>query len=396
MKQLLVGYTSNKKKQKHFFDGLCEAAKTWVGRWGPGPDSPPVHIRLLALPDLNTPLHPLKPLHAVIHKRTDDMAASVTGGELDASERVYRLCTILNSPMFPADAYSPPCSSIPVVPIDPLEGVWRLVDRRRISEAVDRAFICQRSSYNWTEPCFSRFSSVIHRLAWSNVPLNSGPYAIERAIMGKLKFPIILKRRLACGTKASHEMVIAYDMVGALAACKNVFGAVDMDVDSRLYEDDLDSHNLSSDVIAQEFVPNHGGVIFKVYAIGKNIVVRARSSVKHSVNGPEGGYYYFDSQRLNRVDHFAFDNVTGCSKATEAIMPSRPLVEDIVERLRDELGLSLIGIDVIYDIASRKYSVVDINYFPGYKGVSKAYEWVLDHICQRVWEHLEHGGESGG
>ena len=379
MHELIVAYTCNKKKQTHFFNGLCQTATTWQGRYGPSATKVTVRfIPLLDATDLHFHLPQNQQFHAFIHKRTDDMAAAVSGGDKMAASRISKLSQLLQG-------YNRPLSSPPIVAIDPLEGVWRLVDRRRMSEAIDKAFGRTCKIHGQT----------VATLPWTIIPLKSGTAAMRSAIEGRLKFPIIVKRRLACGTRASHEMVIAYDMHGFLTAMKVVFGAEDLPENSASSSDSDSSPSRSSTsrnddftngVIAQEFMANHGGVLFKVYAVANNIIVQPRRSVQHTIESPDGGYYYFDSQRLGRAESFDFDATTGYSTSTKAMMPSRNLTHSIIATLSKELGLSLIGVDLVYDLRLKCFYIVDINYFPGYKGVNHAYEWILQHICDRVWQ----------
>lgn len=386
MKTINVAYTSNKKKQKSFFEGLIRTSHTWVGRIGNS--QIPVNVQLVPFFDDTecrtiSHSHAGLTLHAVIHKRTDDMAACVSNPDSDAAARINSLERHMCHPLA-MERQTPP-----LVVIDPLRKIWSVVDRREIFEAVDSVFKSSYASSRKITASDNRYPledppSNVTPAGWVEVPMNKGLSAVRRAVVERLKFPIILKRRLACGSKASHEMVIAYDMEGLLAAVKTVFHLDDSEQSAAGQRDFL------SNIIAQEYIANHGGVIFKVYAVGNNVSVQARSSVKSNPKNSKTGYYLFDSQRLNRGEHYTFDNATGCSKTTDAIMPSQKLTSSIVSALSKRLGLTLLGVDLIYDVHSKNYYVVDINYFPGYKGVGKAYEWILQHICNRVNEELEH------
>lgn len=355
---VVVAYTSNPKKQRQFFEGLAATCDRSV-------------VRLVPLGAAGVP-------DAVLHKRTDDMAAAVAAGDRAALKRVRDLEGVLALPG--------------VVGVDSLRGVWSLIDRVRIGEVLDAAL----------------GSGVrgVRVLPWRLVPYGG---SIADSVRG-MQFPLILKRRLACGTRASHEMVIADDMAGLLAAASAVFGGercdVALDAGSGVVGSDgakrahgcggrveeegdhsgfvAPNDQFTTDIVAQEFVPEHGEVLFKVYAIGERIIVQARSSV--SCKRPTGkrGYFYFDSQHLGSAESFVFDSDTGCSHTTEAIMPSRALMAEIVALISAELDLTLIGVDLVYDIRAKNYAVVDVNYFPGYKGVAKAHQWLLDHICDLV------------
>lgn len=192
-------------------------------------------------------------------------------------------------------------------------------------------------------------------------------------------------------------MAIAHDIDGALAALKTVFNLPSLSVEHS--PEDISPHLQSTDpllvqddiatgIVAQEFIPNHGGVLFKVYAVGDKVAVQPRASIHDNMESSPGGYFCFDSQRLSRAVDFTFDPISGVSEGTDAIMPSREVVAAVVAELSRELDLSLIGVDIVHDIQSGMYFVVDVNYFPGYNGVHQAHEWVLQHICDLVWKQL--------
>lgn len=428
MIQLVVAFTSNKKKQQHFFRNLQNTASTWVGSLGPR--AHPVTIKLIPLfePDSHT-LAPLPPVvHAVLHKRTDDMASAVCNSVSSDHPAVTRLAT-LHAVLH---RHAPETPHGPFVSVDPLDAVWRLVDRQTIALAVERAFGHWPTSSPLSPPSSPSCSSPPRspppspRLTnvcappWGRVRVTQG-LSIARAdlIDANLQFPVILKRRLACGTKASHEMVIAYDLEGAMAAIRAVFGADKYNTSSDEDDEDIGNHSeaeshrvtasspesmelsiappcphpedccyipdggLRADLIAQQFITRHGGVLFKVYAIGSKIVVQPRGGVRHTT-ARRGGYHYFDSQRLGRGEPYQFDARNGQSEDTAAVMPSSSLLRSVVGTLSEELRLSLIGVDLVFDVEKKTYFVVDVNYFPGYKGVGKAYEWVLQHVCNVV------------
>lgn len=391
--EILVGYVASRKKQRQFFDPLEVIAATWKGPLGP--DGPLVSIRLIRLAD-DEPIPPT--LHAVFHKRTDDMAAAVATADNAAAIRCSTLASILQdrhflTPRFLLHRGLAPQRSYPVVPIDPLDGVWRLVDRSLICQAVDSSF------GNARQPRTLTSCETVASVPWVQISSKQSDQEIRQKIQDNLKFPIILKRRLACGSKASHEMVIAYDIDGALTAINAVFGPgpVTLENDKPMDNGFLPglvqpANNFACEVIAQEFIADHGGILFKIYAIGSRLVVQPRLSVDHKISGPAGGYYYFDSQRLGRtegMDGYAFDQATRCCKATEAVMPSQELSASIVTGLSKELGLTLLGVDLVYDVRLKRYCVVDINYFPGYKGITTAKKWILEHICNLVWKRLQ-------
>lgn len=330
--------------------------------------------------------------------------------------------------------------------VDDLRAVQRLVDRARMSRVIDRALTMASSPF-------------VYALPWAHITARRRPAAALRAALRctpALRFPLILKRRLACGTKTSHEMVIAYNARGARAALVDVFGfdndiddandtdddsddsdgsygskdtvvlhaddpkdgdesdatdsapgysVVDNGVRADLVDDDDKRHaddendddggedlgrdplvfgpgpldDFERDVVAQQYVPQHGGVLFKVYAIGGKVAVQSRPSVRPAQDADdclERGYYAFHSQQLGRGEGDEWG---------ARFKPPDELVEKIVHSVQRELGLSMVGVDVVYDLWRKVYYVVDVNYFPGYKGVGEVYDWILEEICERVW-----------
>jgi inositol-1,3,4-trisphosphate 5/6-kinase / inositol-tetrakisphosphate 1-kinase len=143
----------------------------------------------------------------------------------------------------------------------------------------------------------------------------------------------VLKPVDACGTLPSHQMIF------------------------------LPSHTtfISNDTkyIRQPFI-EHGGVMWKLYVIGKHVSIVPRRSLES-----RGETVVFSSHGLKEE-----------SVEPSALMTAHARVRDI----RDDLehlalhisacccGLRLLGIDVIVDEMG-VINVIDLNYFPGYDGV---------------------------
>jgi hypothetical protein len=320
---------------------------------------------------------------AILHKRTDDMAAIATCNDPDAWRRIRALKNALS--------HNPQ-----VVAVDDMAGIWKLIDRVSISSVVRTAL----------DKCHVR------HLAWATLVLGSSREHIEQQL-AHLEFPVILKRRLACGTKASHEMVIVHDMSGIHAALSEVFSVPsnEVEVDKTSTREDVLEGGVhhggvkvrtarspcagqplcrqfnADDVVAQEFIPDHGGIVFKVYAVGDRVEVNPRSSITDSyyprrpastmAQSLQPRYYRFDSQNITKAH----------VRTTESACPPTPpanLTSCIVRALSAELDLTLLGIDLVFDVQRAIYAVVDVNYFPGYKTMDDAYPAILDHIEKLV------------
>jgi glutathione synthase/RimK-type ligase-like ATP-grasp enzyme len=49
--------------------------------------------------------------------------------------------------------------------------------------------------------------------------------------------------------------------------------------------------------------------------------------------------------------------------------PPKELISSVAKAIGETAGLSLFGFDIIRDSASGKYAVIDLNFFPSYRGV---------------------------
>lgn len=271
--------------------------------------------------------------HALMHKRTDDLVAALHGNE-DALNRLVKFQNQLTDN---------------VVPVDNVKGVNSLIDREAMASCIENAL--KRTSNKVLKDNF-------RSLNWDVIPLNEH----APSLLSKFEYPIIMKRRLACGSVESHHMAVCYSLNEAISSILKMGDPQD---------------DVNNEVFVQEYVPNHGGVLFKVYCIGEKVDIQARRSLSNK----ETQANYFDSQVLSK---------SGKILKTETVDSSgvKPLPREFArkmgEMMRRELDLSLLGIDVIFDIAKNKYCIIDVNYFPGYKGVKDASRAILTTALEKV------------
>lgn len=324
------------------------------------------------------------------------------------------------------------------VAIDHLDGVWKLLDRQQICKIVEDttpqlslnwALLRRGGSGVWRKKICGRFASRENgtgRGIGSTSPNAIGmdmsglPLGTSLQLQGDcdIKYPVIVKKRLACGTKCSHQMAIAYDEDGVVQACDELTeGGVtchedeDEDIDETVF--------LKDDMIVQECVANHGLTLFKVYAMGDRIVTQVRPSVdftdkgivigidkeRNKDKGSTSKYYTFDSQLLNKKkDHDEqeqkYDVGDGDNNRNRNDIriqkPPYHLVREAVKQLAVALYVSLLGLDMVYDLQRNRFFIIDVNYFPGYKGVADAHVWLLQHVVERVWLRKHEGEEQHG
>ncbi|KAI2654592.1 Inositol-tetrakisphosphate 1-kinase [Labeo rohita] len=179
--------------------------------------------------------------------------------------------------------------------------------------------------------------------------LNSecGPDTLEQIKQHGLTFPFICKTRVAHGTN-SHEMAI-------------IFSAEDL-------------KDVKPPCVIQSFI-NHNAVLYKVFVVGESYTVVERPSLKNFPSGPSDRKAIFFNSH-NR------DNVEGVSQP-----PNDDVIRELCKSLRESLGVSLFGIDVIINNQTGQHAVIDINAFPGYEGVPEFFSDLLNHIISVLQDH---------
>jgi len=171
-----------------------------------------------------------------------------------------------------------------------------------------------------------------------------------------IKFPIIAKAVTACGTEASHIMGILYNEKG------------------------LHGTKLKPPMLVQEF-KNHNGVIMKVYTIGDHIHVVRRKSLRN-VQDNQHEPIIFDSQAFPR-ELLAADN-TLVDDVQQVPNPTEEMLKAMVKALNKHVGMTLMGVDVILCTQSKKFGIIDINYFPGYAGIHNWPSALVDLIVEKA------------
>ncbi|KAI7749497.1 hypothetical protein M8C21_001862 [Ambrosia artemisiifolia] len=168
-----------------------------------------------------------------------------------------------------------------------------------------------------------------------------------------LKFPVIAKPLVADGSAKSHKMLLIFSTEGF--------------------------DKLKTPTVLQEFV-NHGGVIFKVYVVGRYVQCVKRKSLpdidEEKLESLHGSLSFSQISNLTS-DERNDDKYYKMMDSEEAEMPPMSLISNIARGLRKAMKLHLFNFDVIRDTkVGNRYLVIDINYFPGYAKMP-GYESVL-------------------
>lgn len=180
--------------------------------------------------------------------------------------------------------------------------------------------------------------------------LSTDEQTINEAVKG-LRFPVLSKPKGASSTRENHTLRLASNpnqLIGAPAPS-----------------------------LLQEYV-NHGGVVYKIYALGDHIEVDLRPSTR-DVEPNECINLDFHSQ-------YSDSNDLWTKKRDLSNIPV-PL-EDFMKMskiIRKDLKMELIGFDILID-KDNHYWIVDLNYFPGFHNVENIEQKFLDFFLSEIGE----------
>lgn len=347
-----VGYALNEKKMRksgksmiHESETCYSSRKDWHGGGLADILTDNVENGVLFQPfDFGSKDQPF--FHVIIHKLTEDIERD------DSRDKIKSLEMYLQR-------------NPKTVIIDPISSIKRVISRGRTCVLLQE--LCRDLGGSpFSQPAFIVSDHP------SNVP------ALMRA--ANMRFPVICKPLEACGTPNSHSMVVLVNETGLpLLRCPCVV---------QQYRD-------------------HGGVFYKVYVIGDDVMVFRRPSLPDLASvineSPDlVKCVSFDSRYVypSLSDFFAdkldstLEAVAGPTAEVSSGLQTKKLntpesTDDLpipIERfhatarlLRHGMGLSLFGFDVIVPTGEptpcassadgRDLVVIDVNFFPSYKEV---------------------------
>ncbi|XP_028830765.1 inositol-tetrakisphosphate 1-kinase [Denticeps clupeoides] len=275
--------------------------------------------------DLSQPLESQGPLDVIIHKLTDLI--------LEADQNDTQSLLLVQRVQDYIDAHPE------TVVLDPLPAIRTLLDRCKSYQLVHRIEDCMQDERLCSPP-------------FMVLNCECGPDTLEQIRQHGLTFPFICKTRVAHGTN-SHEMSIIFS--------------------------DEDLKNIRPPCVIQSFI-NHNAVLYKVFVVGESYTVVERPSLKNFPAGPaDRKAIFFNSHNVSKPESSSHltsrDNVEGVSKP-----PNDDVIRELCRALREALGVSLFGIDIIINNQTGQHAVIDINAFPGYEGVPEFFTDLLNHI----------------
>ena len=130
-------------------------------------------------------------------------------------------------------------------------------------------------------------------------------------------------------------------------------------------------------MLVQEYY-NHRATVIKTYVCGAKFWKIPIPSLPdfHSASKP----IYFNSQDFKKelppeltVDY-----------AGSLTVPDDDIVQVITERLSECLGLEIFGYDLIQNVDTGEWAVIDVNYFPDFRGAEGFHQALCDLVIQKL------------
>lgn len=228
-------------------------------------------------------------------------------------------------------------------------------------------------------------------LKWKFVKGISDQQKFHRALQD-VGFPVIIKTGIATGIEGAHDVIVATDLESASKIIMDsnlvklegsspvrVAGSLDLSVASApkslCFIDDICAETCGEGIILQEYIPNHGGIVYKLYVVGsKRYVVLKRSLPIIQEQLTPGKLPIF----LSELQIRAFSSPVSSQENDHTL--SAAVISTIAEEAQVCMDLCIFGIDFIFDIDKNKFYLVDINFFPSFRGVPDGQKHILDYI----------------
>ncbi|PYD23738.1 hypothetical protein DND67_30715 [Pseudomonas syringae pv. pisi] len=149
----------------------------------------------------------------------------------------------------------------------------------------------------------------------------------------------------------------------------------------RALEEVMNTHVAKKEVfIAQRLDPST--YIWKAYVIGDSVDIFCQLNlpvfhIKRELYKGQG-WFCFDSQE-------SFPETNGMNSSPEETLDSlRQFIQPLIPIVSHVLGLSLYGLDIVFDEVEKYYCIIDINYFPSFRGVENCFDKIWTMIRKKL------------
>lgn len=276
--------------------------------------------------DLERPLEDQGPFAVILHKLTEFIARN----DQEAISLINSVEKFLNS-------------HSEIVVIDPIESVKILLDRYRSYGIIARSGLHD----------IDVFTPTYVELTSNNVTEN-----IKKLQSYGVSYPFICKPYVAQGTNDCHKMALIFNEK-SVVDCK-------------------------PPCVAQTFI-NHNALLFKIYVVGDEYQVVERPSIKNFYPS-DHSTIFFDSHNVSKSDSSSQLNVLDPEDQDYVPQIDVEKLAVIVKVLREELNLTLFGIDIVVENGTGRHAIIDINVYPGYDGFPNFFDSLMNCIKKKLKE----------
>jgi inositol-1,3,4-trisphosphate 5/6-kinase/inositol-tetrakisphosphate 1-kinase len=117
------------------------------------------------------------------------------------------------------------------------------------------------------------------------------------------------------------------------------------------------------------------------YLVGQdNYHIVQRNSIRnlHTHSSRETISFHSSEVSSSQADHILLS-----TDQTKTVTYDHTIVNKIAQTVQNLFELNLVGIDIIIDRNTGDYAVIDVNYFPGYEGITD-FSKQLFYLCQHL------------
>uniref|UniRef100_A0A2P2JLU8 Inositol-tetrakisphosphate 1-kinase n=1 Tax=Rhizophora mucronata TaxID=61149 RepID=A0A2P2JLU8_RHIMU len=221
--------------------------------------------------------------------------------------------------------------------IDPLDKIYPVLDRLRIQQVLVGLEDLNTEGHRTIRgPHFLKVNDF------------NEPDLVQRLSEAKLFLPSIVKPQVACGVSDAHSMAIVFR------------------------HENFKDLSIPLPAIVQEYV-DHSSTLFKIYVLGEKTFYAVKKSMANS-------NILFKSSKRNGLNPLVFDSLKSLPTSTEQSPGGDlsndgdhsfdlELVTNAAKWLGRKLDLTIFGFDVVIQVGTGDYVIVDVNYLPSFKEV---------------------------
>lgn len=272
----------------------------------------------------------MQQVDVILHKATDEITNIELSSSLDFSKRISFSRGIQELERYVQ-------SHPDLYMIDQLSNIYPLVDRHQIQQ-----ILLELEEFDIN--CRKTLRAP-HFLQVDNF---SNPKLREQLAEAKLELPVIVKPQVACGVSDAHNMALVFKF------------------------EDFEGLGIPLPAIVQEYV-DHGSLLFKFYVLGRKVFHAVKKSMPNSsylcsmAEKSGSGAVLFNS--LKSLPVAKEDDSSGSGIKADKQILDVELVNGAARWLKQRLGLTIFGFDVVVQEGTGDHVIVDLNYLPSFKEV---------------------------